>query len=437
MPLSIAIIGGGIGGLALAHGLMRDARRGIHHDLRVQVYERDTTASSRGQGYLLGLNPDGVRSLLACCDGEPDVLESLGALFGPESVQGFAMCDQNFGTLLATPPATSTCAGIYYGKKFDSYELLDAGEGDGGEGEPHVRIRFTDGSTAEADILVGADGARSRTRPLRCPGLRLAPVGVMNLAGHVPFDTSTAAAATAFPKIHAAVFGSGQLPRRPPFLVRAYSPAGVAALLLPFKDDRGNMNLIVAMTFAAPARDADAYMAAAGLDPAAADLRQRVKDVCVAKAAEAGFARELVALLESMPATNVFDKFRNDLHAVVPMDRNPFAEGDPRSFGRVTLIGDALHAMTTHRGLGANTALMDATDLTDCVLATVAKLRGASQFDIAKAVTEVEPAIVKRGFANVRASTQATEMICKTGWAATVRNAMLRVIAVVAWICGY
>src|SRR3989338_5743266 len=39
-----------------------------------------------------------------------------------------------------------------------------------------------------------------------------------------------------------------------------------------------------------------------------------------------------------------------------------------RAHPRVTLLGDAMHAMTTHRGLGANTAFLDAVDLTEALV---------------------------------------------------------------------
>ncbi|KAI9317328.1 hypothetical protein DFJ73DRAFT_803791 [Zopfochytrium polystomum] len=473
MPLSIAIVGGGIGGLALAHGLMRDARRsGLDRGVRVQVYERDETASARGQGYLLGLNADGIKALRSCCDGEPAVLEKLGGLFGPESIQGIAVCDHNFDTLLSfgvkkhadvdaaaragpaaalearaesrgtvdrrrlrsilaesllqNSPATSTCAGIFYNKQFESYEVLRGGD------SGRVRIRFADGSAADADILIGADGARSLVRPQRAPRLRLEPVGFMYLAGYVPFDSGDT---TAFPAIRDAVFGSG----RPPFLVRACSPSGVSVLVLPFKDEQGQLNMIVAATFEAPNRDADAYMRSSGLtkdehNPTA--LQKRIKEIIVDKVSEAGFIAEVVELAKSMPTANVLDKFRVDLHSIVPLTDNPFADGDASSFGRVTLIGDALHAMTPQRGLGANTALLDANDLTDCILSTMSQ-PGASASAVCRAVSDAEVAIVKRGFANVRASMQSSNLICSKGWTAAIRNVVLRAVSVGAWIAGY
>ncbi|KAH9835507.1 Flavoprotein monooxygenase, partial [Teratosphaeria destructans] len=58
--LHIAIVGAGLSGLALAHGLLLDPARRFD----VHVYERDTLAfdSERG-GYQLRINGDGLRAL--------------------------------------------------------------------------------------------------------------------------------------------------------------------------------------------------------------------------------------------------------------------------------------------------------------------------------------------------------------------------------------
>ncbi|MFC4118176.1 FAD-dependent monooxygenase [Nonomuraea zeae] len=65
---------------------------------------------------------------------------------------------------------------IEYGKR-----LVDAARPGGGG----VRARFADGSTAEADLLIGADGLRSRTREIidpAAPGARY--TGLLNTGGY-------------------------------------------------------------------------------------------------------------------------------------------------------------------------------------------------------------------------------------------------------------
>jgi 2-polyprenyl-6-methoxyphenol hydroxylase-like FAD-dependent oxidoreductase len=84
-------------------------------------------------------------------------------------------------------------------------------------------------------------------------------------------------------------------------------------------------------------------------------------------------------------------------------------------FGRVTLLGDAAHPMTTHRGLGANTALLDARDLA----------RALTSIDWRKSTQSYERVLFKRGFANAAASLQSTRMIHLDGWKASLRNGMM------------
>src|SRR5215468_5080190 len=58
-PFHVVIIGGGIGGLALAQGLKKAG-------VSVAVYERDRAVASRLQGYRVHINPAGGRALHAC-----------------------------------------------------------------------------------------------------------------------------------------------------------------------------------------------------------------------------------------------------------------------------------------------------------------------------------------------------------------------------------
>jgi salicylate hydroxylase len=55
----VIVIGGGIGGLTLAQGL-------VQAGISVAVYERDRTTADRVQGYRVHINPTGSRALHAC-----------------------------------------------------------------------------------------------------------------------------------------------------------------------------------------------------------------------------------------------------------------------------------------------------------------------------------------------------------------------------------
>src|SRR3981081_114085 len=59
-PLHVLIvIGGGVGGLCLAQGLKKSG-------ISVAVYERDTSARFRNQGYRISIQQDGARALRGC-----------------------------------------------------------------------------------------------------------------------------------------------------------------------------------------------------------------------------------------------------------------------------------------------------------------------------------------------------------------------------------
>jgi 2-polyprenyl-6-methoxyphenol hydroxylase-like FAD-dependent oxidoreductase len=73
VDLRVIVIGAGIGGLALAHGLRRA-------DIDVAVYERDRTPSHRLQGYRVHIDAAGSRALHACLP--PELFDAFVATCG-------------------------------------------------------------------------------------------------------------------------------------------------------------------------------------------------------------------------------------------------------------------------------------------------------------------------------------------------------------------
>src|SRR5262249_8200143 len=82
----------------------------------------------------------------------------------------------------------------------------------------------------------------------------------------------------------------------------------------------------------------------------------------------------------------------------------------PWPTGRVTLLGDAIHAMTPYRGIGANMALEDAVRLKRAI---VAGARGNR--DLLDAVGEYEAAMRNYGFRSVRNSLRAMRQTVDAG----------------------
>src|SRR5258708_28898546 len=87
---TVAIIGGGLGGLCLANGLKKAG-------ISVTVYERDQSPESRPQGYRIHIDPQGSAALHQCL---PAHLWDLFANTGGDFSQGFSIVTQELHELL-------------------------------------------------------------------------------------------------------------------------------------------------------------------------------------------------------------------------------------------------------------------------------------------------------------------------------------------------
>jgi salicylate hydroxylase len=162
----IALIGAGIGGLAAALALLRAGAD-------VQVFEQARVLGEVGAGLTLS------RGAIGCCV-HLGIEAPLRRYLAPAA--GFAYLHYKTGAHLPMPPAPAHTAGqephdghiyrpdlhailvdavrhhgaerIVLGKKLEAVE----------QGAEGVAARFTDGEAVRADVLIGADGARSAVR---------------------------------------------------------------------------------------------------------------------------------------------------------------------------------------------------------------------------------------------------------------------------------
>lgn len=162
--MTIAIIGAGLGGLVLA--------RVLHlHGIAATVYEADASAGLRSQGGMLDIHTEDGQVALAAAG----LLEEFRALVHPGGEAARALAPD--GRVLLDLPDTGTGGrpevlrgelrrilleslppgAVRWGSKLAGVEPL---------GDGRHWLRFADGSVAEASLLVGADGAWSRVRPL-------------------------------------------------------------------------------------------------------------------------------------------------------------------------------------------------------------------------------------------------------------------------------
>lgn len=195
--IRVAVIGGGIGGLCLAQGLVKAG-------IDVTVYERDRSSTARLQGYRVHINPTGARALHECLPAE---LWSAFLATTGKSGNRFGFLTERLDELLligedeqpgaVDPTRTHHSVSritlrqvlgsgldhvVHHGKQFVRYERAAGGT---------ITCHFTDGTTAETDVLVAADGAGSRVRRQYLPHADRVDTGILAIAGKLTLDDET------------------------------------------------------------------------------------------------------------------------------------------------------------------------------------------------------------------------------------------------------
>ena len=311
--LRVAIVGGGIGGLTAALALRA---RGLD----AVVFEQATILREIGAG--VSLHPNAARLLKRI--GLDDQLQKIGSPIGGITLR------TSQGDAITTPegpatPAFSRDGGQGYNvHRADFLNLLFAALPKGTvnlghrcirlrEDDGRVHLSFANGVSAEADVVLGADGIRSVVQ--REIGLQSRPTseGIMAYRGLVPAER---------------LGWAGDL--RDPAL---WLGSGRSFLLYPVAGGR----LINMVAFVPTDTESEESWSAPG------DLK--------ALAAEyAGWARPVQDTINALDET-----FRWGIY-----DRAPLPYW---STGRVTLMGDAAHPMVPHVGQGAGQSIEDAITL--------------------------------------------------------------------------
>lgn len=392
-PLRVAIVGGGTGGLCLAHGLRKAG-------VRVDVYERSRVRTERLQGYRVHINPRGSHALHECL---PDELWQAFVATTGNSDGGFGFIDKQLNELVVIEDeitsgvdrdpsrahhsvsritlhqvlSSGLADSLHFDREFVRYERMADGT---------IRCFFTDGSSAEADVLVGADGGASRVRQQYLPHAERAETGVLAVAGKLALDVETLSWLPE--RLHAGAnlmlppkgYGMFFAPHK-----HLEPPAGngfggndetLEADAVLFQ----NMVSYVMWSFAAASGRYPAGVSLANLD--GKELRDLVGEMIADWHPD---LRRMIA--DSDPGTVSLLPIRTS----VPIKAWPSTN--------ITLIGDAIHSMTPMRGIGANTALRDAELL-------CANLVGAAngERDVVEAIADYERQMIDYGFKAVRDS---------------------------------
>ncbi|PVH77085.1 FAD/NAD(P)-binding domain-containing protein [Cadophora sp. DSE1049] len=196
----VIIIGAGIAGLALAQGLLKlNSHLPIPNRIPFHIYERSSTFSVRSQGYRLRINDAGTLALKSIFSPSHfHVLKECSPIYTARKGMHPAILDAVTRMETQLPGSASTQRKsednefepmsadrevlrkvllkglenrITYSKDFSHYEILNADSDQGRRrGGVKVKVHFTDGSQVLGSLLVGADGVKSRVRKQLLPG---------------------------------------------------------------------------------------------------------------------------------------------------------------------------------------------------------------------------------------------------------------------------
>ena len=191
--------GGGLSGLALAQGLIKDGHT-------CEVFERDAD-DTRKIGYYLHMNADGGEALRRCLPADLFELYAQTSRRTYDRRESVVLDDQlnelssqphlgppNEGERPHTGVHRRTLRAILRARLGDSFHPGKAVTGYQ-ETPDKVTVTLADGTTAEGDVLVGADGIRSAVRRQKLPGTTVIDTGVRGLGvfGRTPLTPELAA----------------------------------------------------------------------------------------------------------------------------------------------------------------------------------------------------------------------------------------------------
>jgi 2-polyprenyl-6-methoxyphenol hydroxylase-like FAD-dependent oxidoreductase len=361
----VIVIGAGLGGLCLAQGLRRAG-------IEATVYERDVDPVARLQGYRIHLDPDGRTALARSLPAghyerviatagraatHTSVFDSdlnvVGGWSGGSDEQPLAVDRLTLRRMLLTGVEDAVC----FGHRFTGYSIAADGR---------VTAHFAGRDSVTGDVLVAADGVNSVVREQYLPHARIVDAGVRQITGKLPVTDDTRK-----------LLSEDMLGVFTPIIGPDRRFVGLGPVLRPVPDAFADY---VMLSFGCraellPVRD-DELRAMTGTQ-----LRDLVLDIIAA------WHPRVCAMIAGWDPATVFPL---TLRTSVPPPAWPTS--------RITLLGDAIHAMTPAGGVGANTALRDAAALSEA-LADVAAGK-----PVEATLAAYEDAMRDYGFAAVRRS---------------------------------
>ena len=356
-PFHVAVIGGGMGGLCLANGLKKAG-------VSVAVYERDQSPDARPQGYRIHIDPRGSTALHQCL---PQHLWDCFQCTGGDFSRGFSIVTEQLQELLSLARSKSTSgvgedpiarhrsisritlrrillAGLEHDVQFNKRFLLYEQTSDGA-----ITAHFEDGTSAQADLLVAADGVNSPVRKQYLPHAEPIDTGVVGIGGTIALSDGVMALAP-----HLLLDGP----------VMVVPPAACSMFMAMWKRSGEAAQTLRRLGIEGPLPgDEDYLILALGGRPDFFGLENQAASVTGSTLKNAlrrtvvDWHPSLRKLVEMMDEQQLFINHVRTAPPLVPWKST-----------HITLLGDAIHSMTPYRGVGGNIALRDAALLTTQLL---------------------------------------------------------------------
>ncbi|CAQ84861.1 MULTISPECIES: FAD-dependent oxidoreductase [Photorhabdus] len=363
--MKVGIIGSGIGGACLAHGLRKNG-------IKVKVYERSASTLSMPPGYGIYVNTFGQQAMQECLP------EANWRAFTKmsKSVGGqIRFYDEHLHLLLATQSDIRQEDGqltfenrmlinrsdliealheglsdtIQWNKTFERYEHIK---------NSGIRLFFADGSHEDVDVLIGADGSNSKVRRQYLPAIERFDIGATLTIGRSRLTPTLAAL---LPSHMQDGSPNNIVPKSSDglFISQWCAPVNSRAKTTTTENDHSVVWAYAAATNSYPNTIADF-----SAESLCALIRSRITS----------WDQTLYTLIKQSDMENI---------SMLPMRSMAYLL--PWRSSSVTLLGDAIHNMPPVMGMGANTALRDALLLTQ-VLTRVA----SGHEDLIKGISDYE-----------------------------------------------
>ena len=322
----IAIVGGGPGGLTLARLLQMNGAN-------IKVYDRDLNKDARVQGATLDLHEEsGLHALQ-----QAGLMDAFNANYRP-GADALRIADKNANILWdddATPREETYRPEIDRGPLrkilleslqpdtvvWDSNFVSLSPEGKG------WKLHFKNGTSATADIVIGADGANSKIRPYITP---IKPF----FAGMTAIEGAVYNAEVASPKVFK-LLNDGKI----------FAMSDSKSLIISSKGDGS-------MTFYPGFNSTENWSKDSGID-----FNNKAQVLAWFKHEYDGWDEIWQEVFE-----NAEPKFIPRPQYCMPLDQTWEA------LPNLTMLGDAAHLMPPYAGEGVNMAMLDAVELAECLL---------------------------------------------------------------------